>query len=146
MRRAYILILIVIILVFSAFAISFGWYYTLQKEVKKAVGIEEKPYAAPPPEQEKNVSGETAVAKKAVLEIGKRAAYRKPNRAQIVADVKNIGKSSGSAEVYAEIFYNRISVANNSVLIPLIRPGQEMNVTVNIAYFHQWTAFDVRQI
>lgn len=138
--------IIAAILVFSAFAVSFGWYYYAKQSVEKAIGIvQEQPEITP---VQKNITAEKpAIAeKKAVLKLGERAAYRKPNGAQIAVSVKNIGSYAGSAMVYAELSYSQAAVANNSVTIPLIQPGQEMNVTISITYFRQWSGFDVRQI
>ena len=146
MKRAYLLILIAAILIFSAFAISFGWYYYAKQSVMKAVGFEQK---SPEPSSvisEKSVTENEIPLKKAVLKIGEKAAYRKPSGAQIVAEVKNIGNYAGTADIYAGLIYNQEEVANNSMKISLIEPGQSLNATINITYFKQWTAFDVRQI
>src|SRR3989338_4947539 len=99
MRRAYVLIVIVIILVFSAFAVSFGWYYYAKQSVKEFVGIEEK---IPQPEEiaeEKAISQAEIPLKNVVLKLGERAAYRKPSGARIVVDVENAGNFVGDAEI-----------------------------------------------
>jgi len=146
MKRAYILIAIVVILVFSAFAISFGWYYYAGQSIKKFVGMEEKPLqkevAAEQPAAEKEV-----VLRSARLKLGTRAAYRSPpNNARIFVSVKNIGGYIGSATIYAELSYKQNAVANGTFFIKSIPPGKEMNVTINIENYREWNAFDVRQI
>src|SRR3989304_3625833 len=98
MRRAYILILIVAILVFSAFAVSFGWYYYAKQTAMKIVGIEEKGAEQIPAVQEQDIAEKQVAVKKAVLKIGEKAAYRKPSGAQVVVEIQNAGSYAGTAE------------------------------------------------
>ena len=136
--------IIVAILVFSAFAVSFGWYYYAKQSIKELVGLEEKK-----PEEaqvEKEIAPKQEASKKVVLKIGERAAYRRPSGARIIADVQSISSYEGDAEVYAELFYRNRPVANNSYVIKSISPGEKMSVTIVILYYDTWSAFDVRQV
>ncbi|MBW3023039.1 hypothetical protein KY308_02965 [Candidatus Woesearchaeota archaeon] len=147
MRRAYILIVIVVVLIFAAFSISFGWHYAVQKAIQKAVGMSVSPNESANPE--KTAGTETMQensGKKAEIRLLERAAYRKPNGAEIVITIQNAGDYPGSAEIYAELIYKQKSVANNSVIVESILPNHKINVTINITYFEQWNAFNVSLI
>ena len=143
MRRAYTLIIVVLILVFSAFAVSLGWYYSIQKAVEDTVTGGTTAEEAVQ-ETSEEVAQETT--RKAELVLGKRAAYRKSYGADITVYIESIDVFEGSAEIYAELLYHQRSVSSNSVIIESISPGEKTSVTVQVNYDGPWSAFDVKQI
>ena len=134
MKRAVWIALGLVVLVVTALAI---WIMTREKAVQPELPVViEQPTAVPEPEG-------IAEPVRPVLELRERAAYRLPSGARIWGVLRNIDNFSGPGLVEARIYFAGKEVANSSLFVNEIEPGQEREFELIVRYDGEWNAFNI---
>lgn len=148
MRRAYLLVIVVMILLFSALTIGLGWYLFIPQKISQIVSFDKADtiFEDLVPDQPQIVNDTVNEQKAVRLKIGEKAAYRKEGYAEVEVALINVDDFEGSAKIIAYLYYARKQVANNTLIVENIAPGETVIKQIVVETQKDWNAFDVRQI